>query len=322
MDAIAAYDLTKIYGGNPALKNINLQVPEGGAMGCVGLEGAGKTTLVRLMAGLGRPTSGECSVLGLSPGFESARLHGMTGTVLQSARLYASMSLWENLKFFAGVNYVPKNQAVERISFLMHRLNIWDERDRTPAQLSTGVLTRAGLARALLHRPRVVLMDEQGEGMDRESAEMVRDLLGYALREEGITLLLCTQHMNYAESICGSFGLLHKGILLARGTMESLRVGGGVQLKAALRLAEGGKGLPGFRLEDEFWQREIASEREMPEIIAQAVEQGASLYEARVLRPTLEEIYDAYLAGGRRRGEFLHGETGVRPQSGPYSKES
>ena len=111
MDAIAAYDLTKIYGGKAALQGVNLQVTEGGAMACVGLEGAGKTTLVRLMAGLGRPTSGECSVLGLSPGFESARLHGMTGTVLQSARLYACMSLWENLRFFRSEEHTSELQS-------------------------------------------------------------------------------------------------------------------------------------------------------------------------------------------------------------------
>lgn len=321
MDAIAAYELTKYYGEKAALQGVSLQVPEGGAMACVGYDQAGKTTLVRLLAGLRRPSAGECSVLGLSPTHESARLHGMTGTVLHTARLYQSLSLWDNLRFFAGAHSVPKDQAIERISFLLRRLNIWEEREKRPEELPTGVLKRAGLARALVHRPRVLLMDEQGAGMDRETAERVREVLDYAVGEEGVSLLLCTRHMSFAQRICGSFGLLHQGVLIARGGMEDLRTGAGVRLKAALRLAEGQPGPAGFVRDAEgFWQRELQSEEEMPQLIAQVVEQGARLYEARVVRPELEEIYAACLAGGRRRERIFLEETGEGEKAGPYQE--
>lgn len=305
MDAIAAFDLTKQFSPSqkPALQGANLKVPEGRALACVGTEGSGKTTLIRLLAGLLRPTSGECSILGLSPAFETARVHTMTGTVLHSAKMYHTMTLAENLRFFAGVNNVPENQAVERVSFLLHKLNIWEDRDKRPGGLPTGVLLRAGLARALLHRPRVLLFDEQGAGMDRETAERVRELLLYIREEEGVTLLLCSQNMNYAQSICDSFALFHQGVLLARGSYESLRINAGVRLRAALRLGQSQQGPAGFRLQEGLWQREVASEAEMPGLIAGAVEQGASVYEARVIRPTLEEIYRACLEGGRRRGD-------------------
>ncbi|WP_322168991.1 ABC transporter ATP-binding protein [Acutalibacter caecimuris] len=319
MDAFAAFDLTKAYGENTALRGVNLQVPEGGSMACVGPEGAGKTTLARLMAGLGRPSSGGCSVLGLSPAHESARLHGMMGAVLYSAKLYGSMSLWDNMRFFAGAHYVPKDQGIERASFLLHRLNIWDERDKHPGQLPTGVLKRAGLARALIHRPKVLLLDEQGAGMDLETAEMVRGLLRYVIQEEGVSLLFCTKNMNYAPGVCNSFALLDRGALMARGSMEALRVGGGVRLRAALRLAEGQPGPTGFYQQEGLWQREIQAEEEMPRLIAQAVAAGGSLYEARVIRPSLEEIYAAYLAGGRRR-EAFHGTTG-ETRTGPAGAE-
>lgn len=301
MDVITAFDLSKFYGDTPALRGVNLKVPEGRAYACVGRAGAGKTTLVRLLAGLRRPTSGECGVLGLNPAYEAARLHTMAGVALNSARLYSSMSLEDNLRFYAGVNGVAENDGVERISFLLHRLNIWDDRDHKPVGLPTGVLFRAGLARALLHRPRVLLLDEQGAGMDRETAERVKGLLLYLLREEGVTILMCTQNMNYAQGICDGFALLDQGILMARGDFETLRVGAGVRLKAALRLGQGQTGPEGFRLEDGLWQKEIASEEEMPGLISQAVGQGTSLFEAKVLRPTLEEVYRAYLMGGRRR---------------------
>ncbi len=303
MDAIAAFDLTKQYNHKLALQGINFQVPEGRAAACIGDEGSGKTTLVRLLAGLRRPTAGECSVMGLSPAFESARLHGIMGTVLHSARLYANMSIADNLRFFAGMQGVTRDETVERLSFLLHRLDIWDERDKHPKELPTGVLLRAGLARAVIHRPRVLVMDDQGAGMDMETAQRVRELLDYLVQEEGVTLLFCSQNMNYAQNICSSFALLHQGILLARGNFESLRIGGGVRLKAALRLAKGQAAPAGFRLEEGIWTREIQSEAEMPKLISGVVEQGLQLYEAKVMRPELEEIYRAYLAGGRRREE-------------------
>lgn len=307
MDAIGAFDLTKVYeqkgrSPEPALKSINLQVPEGRSMACVGPEGSGKTTLIRLLSGLLRPTSGECSVLGLSPGYETARLHGMLGTVLYSAKLYSELSVLENLLFFAGVHEIPRESAIERASFLMHRLDLWEERDRSPGSLSTGMFKRASLARALMHRPRVLLFDSQGAGMDLETSGLVRELLMYAGREEGATVLICTQDMAFAEGFAQSFGLLHKGTLMARGDLESLRIGGRARLRASLRLKEGDEAPEGFiRQEDGSWQRELESEEDMPRYVMQAVSEGGSLYEARVIRPSLREIYKACLTVGRGR---------------------
>lgn len=324
MDAIGAFDLTKIYGGRdgaPALKSVNLRVPEGCSMACVGPEASGKTTLVRLLSGLLRPTSGECSVLGLSPSHEAARLHSMMGTVLYSAKLYNDLTLWDNLIFFAGVNGMPREDAIERASFLLHRLNLWEERERSPRELPTGMFKRASLARAMLHRPRVLLMDSQGAGMDLETAGLVRELLEYAGREEGAAVLMCTQDMGFVQGFCQSFGLLHKGVLMARGDLESLRKGSGVGLRASLRLKDGDTPPEGFmRQGDGSWQREVASEEEMPRLVMEVVSQGGSLYEAKVLRPSLGEIYQACLEGGRRREAERVGETGEDPEKGPEAQ--
>ena len=124
MDAVVAYDLTKEYEGQAALSGLNLQVPQGEAFACVGERGCGKTTLVRLLSGLCRPTSGECTVLGLSPSHEPQRLHSVAGTVLDSAHLYTGMTLYENLHFFAGLHGLDDNDALERSSFLLHKLDI------------------------------------------------------------------------------------------------------------------------------------------------------------------------------------------------------
>lgn len=305
MDAIAVYDLSKQYGNKMALCGLNLQVPQGSSMACVGRENSGKTTLIRLLSGLCRPTVGECTVLGLSPAFEAGKLHAVAGTVLDTACLYDNMTLMENLNFFAGINDVDENDALDRASFLLHRLDIWESRDEKVDDLPTGVVRRASLARALMHSPRILMIDEPAGGMDQETAESMKDLIAYLMREEGVTLLLCTRNMDYAQQICQGFSILKKGALLAKGDLESLRKGAGVRFRAALRLADGEEPPRGFRRLDGLWQKEISSEQELPKLISQAVNAGKSLYGAELVRPSLEEIYEAYQNGGiRKAGDF------------------
>ncbi len=301
MDAIIAYDLTKQYGSRAVLRNLRLQIPEGTAFACVGEKGSGKTTAVRLLSGLCRPTAGECFVMGFSPVFEAEKLHAVTGIVLDTARLYETMTVSENLRFFAEINGVEENDALDRISFLLHKLNIWEDREEKIDDLPTGVLRRASLARALIHNPKVLLMDEPAEDSDEETAGSMRELLSHLVSQEGLTVFLSTRDMNYAQQVCKGFALLRGGVQIAQGDLESLRQGAGARYRAALRLAEGETLSGGFRLEDGLWQKEITSEEELSKIISQTVADGKKLYEAHLERPTLEEIYAAFLAGGKQR---------------------
>lgn len=301
MDAIVTYGLSKQYGGVTALSGLNLQVPEGGAFACVGRENSGKTTLIRLLSGLLRPTAGECTVMGYSPSFETEKLHAAVGTVLDSARLYENMTLSENLRFFAGISGVDENDAIDRASFLLHRLDIWESRDGKIDDLPTSMARRGSLARALMHSPRLLLMDEPGEGLDQEMFDSVRELLSYLISQEGMTVMLCTRNMDYAQQLCDGFALLKDGLVMAKGGLESLRRGAGVRYRAVLRLAEGETPPKGFRFSDGLWQREIASEEDLPRIVSQVVREGKKLYEARLEKPSLEEIYAAWLAGGLRK---------------------
>lgn len=334
MESIITYELSKHYHGKSALSRVSLQVPEGKAYACVGPDGAGKTTLLRLLSGLYRPSAGDCSVLGLSPFFEADRLHALLGAVLNSAQLYKRMTISENLHFFAGLNEVDENDAIDRLSFLLHRLDIWESRDERAGDVTTGVMHRACLARALMHRPKVLLMDAPTGGFDRETADAIRDLLSYLTEEEGVSLLFCTEDMDYAQELCESFFLLDRGDLIARGNVESLRLGAGVNCRALLRLAEDERPPRGFRANGESWQKEIRNEEELPTLISQLTAEGKHVYEARIVRPGLSEIYAAYLAGGvHRAGENIEqddeNEDGTNAADGetaavqpPYAAES
>ena len=318
MDAVAAFDLTKEYEGRTALTGLNLQVPQGEAFACVGERACGKTTLIRLLCGLARPTSGECTVLGLSPAHEPQRLHSVAGTVLDSAKLYTGMTLYENLRFFAGLHGLDDNDSLERSSFLLHKLDIWEGRDMPVENLSTGVIRRASLARALMHSPQILLIDEPAGGLDQETADAIQSLLAFVGREEGVTLFLCSSNMDFAQLLCGGFAILRKGSLLARGDLEFLRKGAGVGYRASFRLAENSPAPSGFHWAEGLWEKEIESEEDMPKLIAQGVEQGLRLYEARLLKPTLKEIYAAWLEGGRRKVTELHGTADDSPEDGVF----
>ncbi|MGI6255178.1 MAG: ABC transporter ATP-binding protein [Acutalibacter sp.] len=321
MDAIAAFDLTKEYGGTPALLGLNLQIPQGEAFACVGEKGCGKTTLVRLLSGLTRPTAGECTVLGLSPAHEPQKLHTVAGTVLGHAKLYTDMTLYENLRFFAGLHGMDDNDSLERSSFLLHKLDIWEARDMVVEDLPTGVLRRASLARALMHRPQVLLVDEPSGGLDLEAADAIRELLSCVGEEEGVTLFLCSSNMAFAQVLCHGFAILRQGMLLARGSLETLRKGAGVGFRARLRLTENSPAPVGFLRVEDAWEKEIESREDMPKIITQAIQDGLQLYEAQLVQPTLREIYAAWLEGGRKKVTQEDGTTDEVPDETPEDGE-
>lgn len=321
MDAIAAFDLTKEYGGQLALSGLNLQVPQGEAFACVGEKGCGKTTLIRLLSGLTRPTSGECTVLGLSPAHEPQKLHTLSGTLLGHAKLYTDMTLYENLRFFAGLHGFDDNDALERSSFLLHKLDIWEARDMLVKDLTTGVLRRASLARALMHRPQMLLVDEPSGGLDLEAADAIQELLSCVGAEEGVTLFLCSSNMDFAQVLCEGFAILRQGMLLARGSLETLRQGAGVGFRARLRLSEESPAPVGFSRVGDAWEREIESREDMPKIITQAVENGLQLYEAQLVQPTLKEIYTAWLEGGRKKVTEEDGTSNEAPEDGELWEE-
>ena len=228
------------------------------------------------------------------------------------------MTLYENLHFFAGLHGLDDNDALERSSFLLHKLDIWEGRDLPVEKLSTGVVRRASLARALMHSPKVLLVDDSAGGLDQETAQATRELLTYVAAEEGVTLFLCSSNMHFAQLLCRNFAILRQGVLLARGDLESLRTGAGVSYRACLRLGEGSPAPAGFHWNDGFWEREIESQEDMPKIISRAVGAGARLYEARLDRPTLKEIYAAWLEGGRRKVKESHGTADETPTDGSF----
>lgn len=293
-NAISAQNLTKTYDGTiMALKGLNLEIPQGGVFGFLGPNGAGKTTTVKLLTGLLKPTEGECKVLDLEPGKNPCEVHRVCGVMTDSARMYGQMTGMENLVFFAQTSGMTKEDCSRRAAELLKQLDLWDARDKKLGAYSTGMAQRLSLARALVHYPQVLFLDEPTSGLDPESAQAVNTLITALAQNSGTTVFLCTHQLRYAQDLCSSYGILEKGKLLAAGDLQTLCDSIGCRMKAGLRLAEGNT-IEGFTLEDGWWQTEVLREQEMPRLIKQAVEGGHDVFEARLIKPTLEDVYFKY----------------------------
>ncbi len=303
MEAVALRDLSKTYpNGKQAVRRVSLALEEGEVFGFLGPNGAGKTTTVKLLGGMLTPTEGSCRVLGLAPAGEPEKVHARMGVVTEHAQMYDELTGMENLVFYGAVFGIPAGEARRRADALLERLELGEARDRKLAAYSTGMRQRLSLARALIHRPKVLFLDEPTSGLDPESAQNVNRLIRELAAGEGITVFLCTHQLRYAQEICTRFGLIEEGRLLAEGTLEDLRRR--VLTGAVLQLRVGNlpAGLPLRVLGEGRYEMDIRSDGEIPGIVRRIVEGGGDIYGVSVKRPSLEDIYFALTAKGKEDG--------------------
>ncbi len=294
--AIQTDRLSKTYDGTVfALRDLSIDVAYGEVFGFLGPNGAGKTTTVKLLTGLLKPTKGSCSVLGLSSSLRSSDVHRACGVVTESSRMYGQMTGTENLVFFAETSGAELPEAKARAEELLKRMDLWDARDKKLRAYSTGMAQRLSLARALVNRPKVLFLDEPTSGLDPESAQSVNELIASMAREEGVTVFLCTHQLRYAEDLCERYGIIEKGTLLACGDLETLGKNAQIYKKAALRVRDGDT-LENFECgSDGWWRTDLLREDEMPRLLKDLIADGHEIYEARILRPTLEDVYFRYV---------------------------
>lgn len=214
--------LTKIYGEDfVAVDELSLTVGPGEVYGLLGPNGAGKTTTLRMVLGLLQPTSGEAAILGCEVSSDPLRMKGLIGLVSASAGLYQWLTPREMLHYFAIGFGLSKEQSLHRIDELSNLMDLEKFLDRRCANLSTGQAQRVNLARALIHDPPVVLLDEPTRGLDVVGSKVVFDFV-QLLREAGKAVIVSTHQLDEAERFCDRFGLLHQGKLKYEGTLAEL----------------------------------------------------------------------------------------------------
>jgi len=205
-----------------AVDNVSFNVAGGEVYGLLGPNGAGKTTTLRMLLGLLRPTSGHATIGGFRSSEHPDEVKRRVGLVSASAGLYPHLSVREMLLFFADLYAVPPEQAQHDLESLADLLGLADLLQRRCITLSTGQRQRVNLARALIHRPPVLLLDEPTQGLDVLGSQVVAEFVEH-LRAEGKAVILTTHRLDEAERLCDRFGLLHKGKLVCTGTLGELQ---------------------------------------------------------------------------------------------------
>ena len=221
MEAIVTAGLTRSFGDNRAVNNLNLSVSAGEVFGLVGPDGAGKTTVMRLLAGLMAPTSGDAWVYGCNTVKDSDALKHHISYMPQRFGLYLDLTVQENIDFYADLYNVPRQTRREKISELLSFSNMTPFRDRQARNLSGGMKQKLALACALVHTPKVLLLDEPTNGVDPLSRRDFWRIL-YRLLEEKVTIFVSTAYLDEAER-CSRIGLLHRGQLIIAGTPDEVK---------------------------------------------------------------------------------------------------
>jgi len=297
MTLIETHELTKRFGGRTAVEGLTLDVKEGEVLGLLGPNGAGKTTTIRMLTGIIAPTSGYAVVAGRRTDGEVEELHEHIGLLPEAPGFYERLSARRNLEYFARFySNLQVNAQVEKYLKLM---GLWERRDDRVGTFSKGMKQRLALARALLHEPKVLFLDEPTAGLDPEAACEVRELIGQ-LREEGRTILLSTHNLSEAEELCDRIALLRTR-LVALDTPEGLRRRL-FRRRMVVRLegiedaiVEAARGLDfvlSLKCDGDRLIVELADpERESPELVTRLVEAGGRVLEVFEERHSLEEVY-------------------------------
>jgi sodium transport system ATP-binding protein len=205
-----------------AVDDLSFRAGPGEVFGLLGPNGAGKTTTLRMLLGLLRPTSGRAAVAGYDSRLHPNEVKRRVGLVSANVGIYPHLTVRETLAFFADLYGVAAADAAGETVRLAHLLGLEDLLSRRCGTLSTGQRQRLNLARALIHRPPVLLLDEPTHGLDVLGSQVVAEFVAHA-RTEGKAVILTTHRLDEAERLCDRFGLLHKGRLIQTGTLSELR---------------------------------------------------------------------------------------------------
>ncbi len=212
--------LTKQFGPLTALKDLSLEVPKGEIFGFLGPNGAGKTTTLKIMAGVLAPTAGDVTLGGFSILTESAQAKAITGYIPDRPFLYDKLTGLEFLHFVGGLYGLLPTEIDKEIESRLNLFDLWDWRDELIESYSHGMKQRLIIIAALIHHPRVLIVDEPMVGLDPKGVRIVKRLFQKE-SAQGMTIFLSTHTLSTAQEICGRIGIIQKGALIALGSIDS-----------------------------------------------------------------------------------------------------
>ena len=293
--AIASSGLLKRFGRRAAVDGVDLRVPAGSVYGFLGQNGAGKTTTIRLVLGLLRPSAGPVRVFGRDVARERLATARMIGSLVETPALYDRLTGRENLEIARLMLGAPKSE-IDRV---LEVVDLREAARRLAGTYSLGMRQRLGLARALLGRPKLLVLDEPTNGLDPDGIREMRELIRGLPEREGVTVFVSSHLLNEVEQIAGHVGLMHEGKLLAQSALAELKARGAPQAEIGVSDAAGaalllhGLGVEALvgGVDRVSFAPPRGGARALADLNRRLVEEGFEVFALSAREPSLEDIY-------------------------------
>lgn len=296
---IQCSQLSKRFGPTVALDELDLSVEPGEVFGFLGPNGAGKTTTIRLLLGLVSPSAGRCRVLGMDVASNGQAIRARCGALLEATGLYESLSVEENLRFHAGLQGLPRSMQARRMGEVLERLGLIHKRHAEAGTLSCGMKQKLGIARAMLHEPSLLFLDEPTRGLDPAATAELRSQL-VELARDGVTLFITSHNLAEIERMCDRVGLIFAGRLARIGRVEDIRRAAGMEkirmsapnhCAAFLAWIDQTPGIRILERSTDSVTLAVGRGMDMAPLIRAALDHGVSLQEVRREAVSLESAY-------------------------------
>jgi ABC-2 type transport system ATP-binding protein len=300
MKAIEVQNLTRDYDGIRAVDHINFAVEAGEIFGFLGPNGAGKTTTIHLLLGLLEPTEGRAKVLGFDSMAQGDEVRSHTGALLEHNGIYEQLTAEDNLEYYGRIYRMPVAERRANIQEMLTQMGLWERRKDPAGKWSKGMKQKLALARAMLHRPELVFLDEPTAGLDVVSANAVRDGLESLAEREGMTVFLTTHNMAEAERLCSRVAVIREGKLVAIGSPDELRTRSGGPRVEIVGRGFSDRVLGALRARPEVAVVEVhnshltidlSEDVDSSALVSLAVSEGVQVQEVRRGKASLEEVF-------------------------------
>ena len=297
---IRTHTLTRDFKSTRAVDGLTVEVPPGIVFGFLGPNGSGKTTTIRMLLGLLEATSGKAEVLGFDAATHSGDIRFRCGALLEHSGIYERLSAEDNLELYARVWKMGSSERSARIKELLGSFGLWERRKDAAGTWSHGMKKKLAVARAMLHRPALLFLDEPTAGMDAVAAAGLREDLSEVVRREGVTVFLTTHNLPEAEKLCSKVAVIHKGRLLAEGRPDELRSENGSHQVEVVGKGFSEQALEALRknpqvrkanLNDGTLLLDMEDSSRISPLVRLLVEAGAEIEEIRKGRASLEDVF-------------------------------
>ncbi|MEM0449330.1 MAG: ATP-binding cassette domain-containing protein [Methanomassiliicoccales archaeon] len=316
---IEVRDLVKVFDGKiRAVDGISFDVEEGEIFGFLGPNGAGKSTTINILVTLLRPTSGSAKVLGMDVVKEAKKVRQVIGLVPQDLTVDDDLSGRENMMLQADLYNVDKKEAHARIDELLRLVKLEDAADRLVKTYSGGMRKRLELAEGLIHRPKVLFLDEPTLGLDIQTRATMWEHIRKLKTEHNMTVFMTTHYLEEADSLCDRIGIIDLGRLMALDSPETLKrslggdviqmsVDGGLDVTPAIRSVPG---VVDVRKEgSEYRVKVLKGETAMAAVLKAVIEAGGNVSSVSLQRPNMDQVFLEYTGRSLRDAEQTQGSS-------------